>query len=30
MTAGNVHALRLYEAHGFRRTLEWPQWSRDA
>ena len=30
VTAGNVHALRLYEAHGFRRTLEWPQWSRDA
>jgi len=30
VTAGNAHALRLYEAHGFRRALEWPQWSRDA
>jgi mycothiol synthase len=30
VSAGNEHALRMYEAHGFRRALEWPQWSRDA
>jgi len=30
VSAANVHALRLYEAHGFRRAVEWPQWSRDA
>ena len=29
VSAGNEHALRLYEAHGFRRVAEWPQWSRD-
>lgn len=30
VSAANEHALRLYESHGFRRTVEWPQWSRDA
>lgn len=30
VSATNARALRLYEAHGFRRALEWPQWSRDA
>ena len=30
VSAANEHALRLYEAHGFRRAVEWPQWSRDA
>ena len=30
VSAANEHALRLYEAHGFRRSVEWPQWSRDA
>jgi mycothiol synthase len=30
VAAGNEHALRLYEAHGFRRVIEWPQWSREA
>jgi mycothiol synthase len=30
VSAANDHALRLYEAHGFRRSVEWPQWSRDA
>lgn len=30
VSAANEHALRLYEAHGFRRVVEWPQWSRDA
>ena len=30
VSAGNEHALRMYEAHGFRRAVEWPQWSRDA
>jgi mycothiol synthase len=29
VSAANDHALRMYEAHGFRRTIEWPQWSRD-
>lgn len=29
VSAANEHALRMYEAHGFRRTVEWPQWSRD-
>jgi mycothiol synthase len=30
VSAANAHALALYEAHGFRRTIEWPQWSREA
>jgi len=30
VSAANEHALRMYEAHGFRRAVEWPQWSRDA
>lgn len=30
VSAANEHALRMYEAHGFRRAAEWPQWSRDA
>jgi mycothiol synthase len=30
VSAANQHALRMYEAHGFRRAVEWPQWSRDA
>ncbi len=30
VSAANMHALRMYEAHGFRRAAEWPQWSRDA
>jgi mycothiol synthase len=30
VSAANEHALRMYEAHGFRRTVEWPQWSLDA
>lgn len=30
VSAGNEHALRLYEAHGFQRAVEWPQWSREA
>ncbi|MFH0750207.1 MAG: GNAT family N-acetyltransferase [Chloroflexota bacterium] len=30
VSAANKHALRMYEAHGFRRVVEWPQWSRDA
>ena len=30
VSAANEHALRMYEAHGFRRAIEWPQWSRDA
>ncbi len=30
VVAGNDHALQMYEAHGFRRAVEWPQWSRDA
>jgi mycothiol synthase len=30
VSAANEHALRLYEDHGFRRAIEWPQWSRDA
>jgi mycothiol synthase len=29
VSAANEHALRMYEAHGFRRAVEWPQWSRD-
>ncbi len=29
VSAGNERALRMYEAHGFRRTVEWPQWSLD-
>lgn len=29
VAAGNEGALHLYEAHGFRRAAEWPQWSRD-
>jgi mycothiol synthase len=29
VTAANAPALRLYEAHGFRTVLSWPQWSRD-
>ena len=29
VSAANEHALRMYEAHGFRRVVEWPQWSRD-
>ncbi len=28
--ATNAPALHLYEAHGFRRVIDWPQWSRDA
>ena len=24
------HALRIYEAHGSGRAVQWPQWSRDA
>jgi len=30
VSAANEHALRMYETHGFRRAVEWPQWSRDA
>jgi mycothiol synthase len=30
VSAANEHALRMYEAHGFRRAVEWPQWSRNA
>lgn len=30
VSAANERALRMYEAHGFRRAVEWPQWSRDA
>jgi mycothiol synthase len=30
VSAANEHALRMYEAHGFRQVVEWPQWSRDA
>jgi mycothiol synthase len=30
VSAGNERALRMYEAHGFRTAVEWPQWSRDA
>ncbi len=29
VSAANEHALRMYETHGFRRAVEWPQWSRD-
>ncbi len=29
VSTGNEHALRLYEAHGFRQVAEWPEWSRD-
>ncbi len=29
VSAANEHALRMYEAHGFRRAVEWPQWSLD-
>jgi mycothiol synthase len=29
VSAANEHALRMYEAHGFRRAAEWPQWSHD-
>ncbi len=30
VSAANRHALRMYEGHGFRRAVEWPQWSLDA
>jgi mycothiol synthase len=30
VSAANEHALRMYEAHGFRPSVEWPQWSREA
>ncbi len=30
VSAANVRAVRMYEAHGFRRIVEWPQWGRDA
>jgi mycothiol synthase len=29
VTAANERALQMYEAHGFRRVIEWPQWSLD-
>jgi mycothiol synthase len=29
VSAENAQALAMYEAHGFVRTIEWPQWSRE-